>query len=227
MPQSGLFGFPTDIVVLNQQFDSGSGRWQKPVGLVGRHTVIVRTWGGGGGGDNSPVDGGGGGGFNQRAYDYALFPSSVGFNVGAGGAIVTAGGDTYVFGDGVDVAATGGKVAAGSYAGGKPAFRFGTSTCYEFDFRPYEGGLGGLSGVALNDAMAIWGGAAGFIDVTATKPLSVYGGTGSSFDGSTQYDATAPGGGGTIYGTTLAGQNGRVQFIIVRGIVLDLMGNVF
>lgn len=223
MPQSGLYGFPTDVVVLNQVFDSGSGRWQKPVGLVGRHTVIVRTWGGGGGGDNSPVNAGAGGGFNQRAYRYEDFPASVSYTVGAGGAAATAGGDSYVTGTGVDVAATGGK---SSYLGGRPAFRFGTSTCYEFDFRPYEGGKGGPSGGALNDAMAIWGGAAGFIGVTTTRPQSVYGGMGSSFDGVTTYEATAPGGGGTFYGTG-AGQPGRVQFIIVRGIVTDLMGNVF
>lgn len=228
MPQSGLFGFPTDVVVLNQKIDSGSGRWQKPVGLVGRHTVIVRTWGGGGGGFNGPVFGGGGGGFNQRAYDYALFPASVGFNVGAGGAAATAGGDTYVFGDGVDVAATGGKVAAGSYAGGKPGFRFGTSTIYTFDHPPYEGGIGGLAGVALNDAMSVWGGAAGLIDPSATPSQSIHGGDGSSFDGvSTYTPATVPGGGGTFYTDSGVGKNGRVQFIIVRGIVLDLMGNVF
>lgn len=226
MAQSGLFGFPTDVVVLNQRFDSGSGRWQKPVGLVGRHTVIVRTWGGGAGGDNSPVDGGGGGGFNQRAYDYTTFPASVGYNVGAGGAIVTDGGDSYVFGEGVDVAATGGKAAAGSYAGGKPGFRFGTSTIYTFDHPPYEGGLGGITGVALNDAMAIWGGGAGLIDVSSVAPQSVHAGRGSYFDGVTTYEATAPAGGGTFYGTG-AGQPGRVQFIIVRGVIADLMGNVF
>ena len=226
MPQSGMFGFPTDVVVLDQRIDSGSGRWQKPVGLVGRHTVIVRTWGGGAGGDNVPGDGGGGGGFNQRAYDYALFPASVGFSVGAGGAASTAGGDTYVFGDGVDVAATGGQTAAGSYAGGKPGFRFGTSTIYTFDHPPYEGGLGG-TGAVLNDAMSVWGGGAGLIAVSSVRPQSVHGGTGSSTDGVTNYPATAPGGGGTFYDASGVGQNGRVQFIIVRGIVLDLMGNVF
>lgn len=225
MAQSGLFGFPTDVVVLNQRIDSGDGRWQKPVGLIGRHTIIVRTWGGGAGGVT--VNGGGGGGFNQRAYDYALFPASVGFNVGAGGAAGTAGGDSYVFGDGVDVAATGGQAAAGSYAGGKPGFRFGTSTVYTINHPPYEGGLGGPSSVTLNESMAIWGGAAGLITPTAIRPRSVHGGTGSSTDGVTNYPATAPGGGGTYYDSSWVGQPGRVQFIIVRGIVLDLMGNVF
>jgi len=227
MAQSGLFGFPTDVVVLNQRIDSGDGRWQKPVGLIGRHTVIVRTWGGGAGGYNFTVYSGGGGGFNQRAYDYATFPASVGYNVGAGGAVATAGGDSYVFGEGVDVAATGGQAAAGSYAGGKPGFRFGTSTIYTFDHPPYEGGLGGISGVALTDAMAVWGGGAGLIDPSAVRPRSVHGGTGSSSDGVTNYPATAPGGGGTFYDSSGVGQPGRVQFIIVRGIVLDLMGNVF
>ena len=223
MAQSGMLGFPADVVVLDQQFDSGSGRWQKPVGLVGRHTVIVRTWGGGAGGELA-AGCGGGGGFNQRAYDYALFPASVGFDVGAGGGDSVAGGDTYVFGDGVDVAATGGKVSAGSFAGGKPGFRYGTSTIYTFSHSPYEGGIGGLS-AALTGAMAVWGGAAGS-DVSTSKPDSIHGGAGAYFDGATTYPAKAPGGGGYTI-SERSGANGRVQFIIVRGIVLDLMGNVF
>lgn len=224
MAQSGLFGFPTDFVVLNQRFDSGSGRWQKPVGLVGRHTVIVRTWGGGAGGTGG-LEAGGGGGFNQRAFDYSNFPASCGYNVGSGGGASTAGGDTYVFGDGVDVAATGGKVAAGSYAGGKPGFRFGTSTVYTFSHRPYEGGLGG-SGVAVNDAMSVFGGGAGFESAGTPGPQSIHGGAGAYSDGVTTYAAAAPGGGGSATYSG-SGASGRVQFIIVRGVVADLMGNLF
>lgn len=227
MPQSGLYGFPTDAIVLNQVFDSGSGRFQKPQGLNGKHTVIALAWGGGAGGDNAPVDAGGGGGHNQRAFDYAAFPASVEFSVGIAGAAATNGGDTYIAGTGVDVAATGGKTAAGGYAGGRPGFRFGTSTIYTFSHPPYHGGLGGLAGVGLNSAMAIWGGAAGLINVSATQPQSIHGGKGSSFDGGTNYAATAPGGGGTFYDASGVGQPGRVQFIIVRGIVPDMMGNLF
>lgn len=223
MAQSGLFGFPTDVVVLNQRIDSGDGRWQKPVGLVGRHTVIVRVWGGGAGGDLASGCGGGGG-FNQRVYDYATFPASCGYSVGAGGGDSVAGGDTYVFGEGVDVAATGGNVSAGSFAGGKPGFRFGTSTIYTFSHSPYEGGIGG-NGAALSGAMAVCGGAAGS-NVSTSKPDSIHGGAGGYFDGSTVYPAEAPGGGGYDI-SSRSGANGRVQFIIVRGIVLDLMGNVF
>lgn len=224
MAQSGLFGFPTDVVVLNQRIDSGSGRWQKPVGLIGRHTVIVRTWGAGAGGTGGP-EAGGGGGFNQRAFDYATFPASVEFSVGAGGGANMAGGDTYVDGAGVDVAATGGEAAAGSYAGGKPGFRFGTSTIYTFSYRPYEGGLGS-SGVAVNDAMSVFGGGAGFESAGTPGPQSVHGGGGAYSDGVTTYAAAIPGGGGSATYSS-SGANGRVQFIIVRGVVADLMGNIF
>lgn len=229
MPQSGMFGFPTDVVVLDQRIDSGSGRWQKPVGLVGRHTVIVRTWGGGGGGTGVGPTAGGGGGFNQRAYDYAIFPSSVGYYVGAGdssGGLGLDGEDSYVYGDGVDVAATGGTGGTGGGAGGRPAFRYGTNACFEFDFPPYNGGDGGWPG-ALVSAVAIWGGAGGVATAAAIQPTSLHGGNGSGYDGTTYFFASSPGGGGTTYTEIGIGKAGRVQFIIVRGIVLDLMGNVF
>lgn len=224
MPQSGLYGFPTDAIVLNQIFDSGSGRFQKPQGLNGKHTVIVKAWAGGAGGAVTPAAGAGGG-FNQRAFPYEDFPASCEWVVGVGGAANTAGGDSYVAGTGVDVAATGGKASGGSYACGKPAFRYGTSTCYEFDFAPYNGGTGGAPG-SLVLASAIWGGAAGVATATATGPKSIHGGNGSGNDGSNIAPA-APGGGGTTYYNSGQAADGRVQFIIVRGIVPDMMGNLF
>lgn len=205
-----------DIIAATSTYNSGSGNWSKPAGYDANDTVLIRVWGGGAGGDNIPVDAGGGGGFNQRSFRYGDVPSTVAYVVGAAGPAATDGGDSYVTATGVDVAATGGKTAAGGYAGGKPGFRYGTSTIYTFDFKPYEGGLGGPTGVSLNDAMAVWGGAAGRIDVGAIAPKSIYGGNGSGNDGG-NVSATAPGGGGTFYADSGVGQPGRVQFIVIRG----------
>lgn len=222
MPQSGLYGFPTDAIVLNQIFDSGSGRFKKPQGLIGKHTVIARAWGAGAGGQNgSPFNVGAGGGFNQRSFPYEIFPVSVAFVVGAGGTTGVDGGESYIAGDGVDVAASGG-IYNGD--GGKPGFRYGTSTIVTFDIPQYRGG----SATGTKDA--IWGGAAGDSSSLATRPGSIHGGLGSWYDGAAGRVATGPGGGGstTALGAGMdVGGNGRVQFIIVRGIVPDLMGNLF
>lgn len=223
----GPRGFPATAlgqsrVIAHTRFTTaGTHKYNKPlVDDPEECSAIIRTWAGGGGGDNSPSLSGGGGGFNERTYPYKEIPACLLCVVGAGGVAPSgAGGDSYIDDAVIDVAATGGAAGGPTTdgAGGRPAFRHGTSTLYTFDFAPYNGGNGCPTDYTLAQAMAMWGAAGGASAVTANAPSSVYGGNGAWFDGVTSYSATAPGGGGSYYADSGVGKPGEIEIIIVRG----------
>lgn len=213
-----------DVSGATSTYNSGSGTYSKPAGYDPNDTVLVRVWGGGGAGSTGGAHfGGGGGGFNQRAFRYSDFPASASYTVGAGGATVgDDGGDSYVTGTGVDVAATGGISSGVAGVGGVPGFRYGGGTTAGFSLSVYGGGQG--DNVTGN---AVWGGGGGNYGPTTYGSLSIHGGAGAYYDGATGYDAQAPGGGG-VDGrgpSMVAGAAGRVQFIVIRGWHSTVMSN--
>lgn len=215
--------------VFFQQFNV-SGTWTKPTGLSADAILLVQVWAGGGGGGNNNgggVGGGGGGGAYNFAYLRAGdLTSSVAVTVGAGGAVVNAGGNSSfgsycsAFGGGrggTSVAngsnggggGGGGITSAGNAGGDGPGGSVngsggngggpsGNSLIANpgLGTSPGTGNYGGGGGNGLEGGDSIWGGGGG--GGGAVGGVTANGGS----------SAWGGGGGGGTGGTSLYGGNG-------------------
>jgi len=215
------------------QVFTSSGTYTKPAGAI---SVLVMAWGGGGGGEGSAISGGGGGAYVSRVFDAADVGATETVTVGAGGALVTAGGDTTfgallkAFGGGFASNGAGGG-GGGAVSAGAPGIGAvggdggdidggagGTNTNPGGMGRGFGGGGGGGQDNIGGDANA-YGGAGG-AGRSSTGGSTIYGGGGGSdtatagtsiFGGNGGTDGNpgvAPGGGA---GAGSTGANGRVE----------------
>lgn len=232
--RAGMRGFPERATsskfawaeILHQdQFDSGSGVYTKPLGPDYGDTVLVELYGAGGSGAavglSSPQAlGGEGGCYLAIAFPYGEFPDTAAYSVGAGGAsraqssgVATglAGGNSTITISGKSYVANGGSGGAGAQ-GGAPtittnlgvtiadiAFSFGTTAVSPPPPVPPQ-----YLGAAMTDSAGksgvYGGGSGGRANGSSAGGSSVYGGAGGAgATASTNATATAgsaPGGGG-------------------------------
>lgn len=194
---------------------SSSGTWAKPAGISDDAIVTVEMWGGGGGaaGGNG---GGGGGGYARREFRAADLPTSIPVNVGAGGAIGTAGGNSG-FGT-LLLAFGGGQASTGGGGRGGGSMEAGGSLANGGYLGGGEGGTPGVSTSRGGSATTEWGGGGGSATGTASGGRAVFGGGGgggiagvSKFGGDgggSGVPGAAPGGGG---GHSSPGARGEVR----------------
>jgi hypothetical protein len=118
-PTAGLEALDT------QTYTDATGSWSKPA--VSGTWVLVECWGGGGSGGCSDVlcaaGGGGGGGYRWRILPFAMLPSSVAYDAGAGGDARSTEGNGYpggisYFGDYCEAYGGGGGDGGSSSCGG-------------------------------------------------------------------------------------------------------------